>query len=147
MSSDVTKALHESLGEMKDFLLFLHAATGCDNTSALFGRRKAKVFNKLMNDSELRTKVAVFNEERSSADDIADTGEKFSCVVYGGKVTDNWNQLRYELYLKKTVTKQTVTGNFQSSCSSTYLRRSKTTFIKNFLTSSTVEGMNLDSTQ
>lgn len=107
-----SKSLQDSLGVMKQYLLFIHAVTGCDTTSALHGKGKSMAFDKLKRDEELQRKVTVFNDSSSSSEDIAEAGEAFLCVLYGGKWTDKLNTMRHKLYVK-TVAKQRISGNFK----------------------------------
>lgn len=106
--------LQEALGPMKEYMLFIHAFTGCDTTSCVHVKGKSLPFEKLKRDDSLRKKVDVFNDKSSSPQEIADAGEAFMCVIYGGKQTDEINTLRYRLYLK-TVAKQKIDGSFKMS--------------------------------
>ncbi|KAJ8889646.1 hypothetical protein PR048_009146 [Dryococelus australis] len=67
--------LQEVLGSMKEYVLFIHAFTGCDTTSSLHGKGKSLPF------------VAVFNDESSSPQEVDETGEAFMCLIYGGKTS------------------------------------------------------------
>lgn len=106
--------LQEALGSMKEYILFIHAFTGCDTTSSLRGKGKSLPFAKLKRDEALKNKVAIFNDKSSSPQKVAEAGEAFMCVIYGGKPSERINKLRYKLYLK-TVAKQRVNSTFRMS--------------------------------
>ncbi|KAJ8885596.1 hypothetical protein PR048_011794 [Dryococelus australis] len=78
--------IQEVLGSMKEYMLFIHAFTGCDTTSSLHGKDKSLPFT-------------------SSPQEVAEAGEAFMCAIYGGKPSENINKLHYLLYLR-TVAKQ-----------------------------------------
>ena len=51
----------EWMGEIKKLLLFIHAWSGCDTTSAAFGKGKANMVNTLKKSSKMREISAVMN--------------------------------------------------------------------------------------
>ena len=52
----------ECVGGMVDSLLFVHAGTGCDTTSAVYCKCKRLPFRKLQAQPSLCTAVQVFND-------------------------------------------------------------------------------------
>ena len=104
-------ALRGALGLMVDHLLFLHAATGCETTSAVYRKGKRVPFRKLKDHPALCAMVQVFNDEQASSDDVAAAGEAFLCVVYGRKTGDNLDAKRHQLYLR-SIAKQKVCAKF-----------------------------------
>ena len=104
-------ALRSALGGMVDSLLFVHAATGCDTTSAVYRKGKRVPFRKLQAQPALCTAVQVFNDPHASKNAVAAAGEAFLCVVYGGKIDDNLDVKRHQLYLR-TIAKQKVCAKF-----------------------------------
>ena len=104
-------ALRSALGGMVDSMLFLHAATGCDTTSAVYRKGKRVPFRKLQAQPALCTAVQVFNDPQASKNAVAAAGEAFLCVVYGGKIDDNLDVKRHQLYLR-TIAKQKVCAKF-----------------------------------
>ena len=98
---------------MVDSLLFVHADTGCDTTSAVYCKCKCKrlPFRKLQAQPALCTAVQVFNDPRESRDDIAAAGEAFLCVVYGRKIDNYLNVKSHHLYMR-TIAKQKVCAKF-----------------------------------
>ena len=64
---------------IRDNILFLHAFSGCDTTSALFRQGKKKFVNILNNPV-----VKIFNCENACPDDIDKAGQKVLIALYGG---------------------------------------------------------------
>ena len=104
-------AMRGALGLMVDHLLFLHAATGCYTTSAVYRKGMRVPFRKLKDHPALCAMVQVFNDEQASSDDVAAAGEAFLCVVHGRKTGDNLDAKRHQLYLR-TIAKQKVCAKF-----------------------------------
>ena len=68
-------------------------------------------FRKLQAQPALCTAVQVFNDPQASKNAVAAAGEAFLCVVYGGKIDDNLDVKRHQLYLR-TIAKQKVCAKF-----------------------------------
>ena len=68
-------------------------------------------FGKLQAQPALCTAVQVFNDPQASKKAVAAAGEAFLCVVYGGKIDDNLDVKRHQLYLR-TIAKQKVCAKF-----------------------------------
>ena len=68
-------------------------------------------FGKLQAQPALCTAVQVFNDHQASKNAVAAAGEAFLCVVYGGKIDDNLDVKRHQLYLR-TIAKQKVCAKF-----------------------------------
>ena len=85
-------------------LLFLHAITGCDTTSRLYGVGKATALKKFENVPYFREQANVFNCH-SPISDILTAGEKALVSFFGGKPGVGLDLLRYQRYLKKLATK------------------------------------------
>lgn len=69
------------LGDTKDILLFAHAVTGCDTTSAIKGKLKA--LKLLQENDALREGMQVFNSPSSTKEEVAAVGEEFLLHLYG----------------------------------------------------------------
>lgn len=82
-------------------VFFLHAFSGCDTTSALFGQGKAKFCTLLKNHPQLENAINVFSNPEATADQVANVGEKCLIYLYGGDPNKiNLNELRYRLFTK-----------------------------------------------
>lgn len=96
---DINK-IREEIGEIKNALLFIHAATGCDTTSALFGKGKLQSFRILQKSEQLRTKIMTFNASVVHREQIKKAGEDFILSLYGCSNSNSLDESRYATYLK-----------------------------------------------
>jgi len=94
--------IQQHLSEASSTLLFLHAMTGCDTTSALYRQGKRKAFNLLQKNHELQGHVVkVFNDPTSSPDSVSSVGEQFLLALYGApKTTTSLNVHRHKQFMK-----------------------------------------------
>ena len=65
-------------------LPFIHAMTGCDTTSRMFGIGKALALKKVLTCEYLRQQGNVFMSERSTKDEVTKAGEEAISFLYGG---------------------------------------------------------------
>ena len=92
---DVVKALGSDVAES---LLVVHAISGCDATSSLFGHGKKSLFRKLTTTPNLRQFLDVISSLHATQDDVISAGLSIMSCIYGGKPTDSLNFLRYAAY-------------------------------------------------
>ncbi|GBM65947.1 hypothetical protein AVEN_152163-1 [Araneus ventricosus] len=82
-------------------ILFIHAFSGCDTTSALFGHRKTKFCSLLEKNRHLEEKIQVFFNSEATIDQVAKAGETFLIHLYGGNPRTSacdLNHLHYTLF-------------------------------------------------
>ena len=94
------KRLQNALGELKANLLFLHSATGCDTTSALYNQGKKKAFKLLKANAGLAKDVLVFNMPNATKEELVSAGEKFLLHLYGGADFSSLDSFRYYAYTR-----------------------------------------------
>jgi len=98
------QAMQQCIGKTAcQTLLFVHALTGCDTTSALFGKSKFSTFKIIMK-SEILCKWAYeFGSTGDiSKDHLIEIGCKIIVSLYGGNMNSTTlNNLRYEQYVRK----------------------------------------------
>ena len=75
----------------------MHAMTGCDTTSAMFGVGKTKAFKVLKASEELSAEVLMFGDLTTPKDVLFQIGEKFISALYGGS-KDSVDALRYRQF-------------------------------------------------
>lgn len=86
-------------------ILFLHAISGCDTTSALFNQGKLKFLSLLDKNDSLVEAIAIFQELEADVNALARAGEFFLLALYGGSFEkDTLDSLRYQ-YFTKSVSK------------------------------------------
>jgi hypothetical protein len=108
-----SSCLQRALPDVHSHMLFIHAMSGCDTTSAPYNKGKKKVLTLLEGDRKLRSVVDVFNNCNSSPDDISLAGETFLLALYGaGKGVTSLDEQRYFMY-HTSVAKQGLNRNFQ----------------------------------
>ena len=97
--------MREVLGnELCSHLLFIHAVTGCDTTSRIFGIGKKTVFHKFVKgDTVLRSCANAFITPNQTTDIIDNLGCQVMAVLFGGKSTDSLTRVRYKIFCKKVV--------------------------------------------
>ncbi|GBN33217.1 hypothetical protein AVEN_40630-1 [Araneus ventricosus] len=82
-------------------ILFIHAFSGCDTTSALFGHGKTKFCSLLEKNRHLEEKIEVYFNSEAAIDQVVKAGETFLIHLYGGNFRTSacdLNHLRYTLF-------------------------------------------------
>ena len=82
-------------------ILFLHALSGCDTTSRLFGIGKAAVLKKFKTNATLQQAAKVFDSVSATPELIESAGETALVVMYNGKKKQSLNELRLSRYCEK----------------------------------------------
>ncbi|KAJ8868524.1 hypothetical protein PR048_030052 [Dryococelus australis] len=106
-------AIQWDIGEMKNHILFCHAMSGSDITSAFFGKGKKQAWNIIKSDVSIRSTVEVFMHPNADKMDIISAGEKFAMSLYQGY--DNYatlDELRIHIYTHK-IAKLPVSASLQ----------------------------------
>ena len=76
--------------------MILHAISGFNTTSALFGQGKKKAV--LLAQVDSLDMLDVFENSGSSKDNIASAGEQFLLKLYGARMVDTLDKYRYTCY-------------------------------------------------
>ncbi|XP_071642214.1 uncharacterized protein [Temnothorax longispinosus] len=74
----------------KEIILFAHAFTGCDTTSAIFQRGKNSIFHLLKKKPNLLKDIRVFYDFEASGQSIDDAGERLMLALYGASIEDTY---------------------------------------------------------
>lgn len=93
---------------IKDNILFLHAFSGADTTSAFYKKGKLKFVNLLEKHEELQELAAVFKKPHADPTEIAEAGKAFILQLYGNKECKSLGDLRYQCFVK-TLSRSTFT--------------------------------------
>ncbi|XP_044579087.1 uncharacterized protein LOC123261518 [Cotesia glomerata] len=97
-----------TLVKCKDHVLFLHAITGCDTTSAFYRRGKTAVF-KMFEKQDLIQWAEVFKKSNSTQQEVITNGIRFLLSMYGApKKTTCLDKHRYACFVKNTKNKKQV---------------------------------------
>jgi hypothetical protein len=86
-----------------DHILFLHAFSGCDTTSALFNQGKMKFINVLRKNPDLNEIIQVFKNPNADPEIIAKAGERVLLELYSysnvkSKKSMSLNNYRYACF-------------------------------------------------
>ncbi len=95
---DINATAHK-LGDKSLQLLAIHALTGCDTTSYLFGKGKASAVSiMLKHDMNLE----VLGQTDANLCDVISAGHRFFSILYSGKQsTTTMNLLRHTIFISK----------------------------------------------
>lgn len=90
---------HQDSQRSPGTVLFTHAFTGCDTTSAPFGQGKTKITT-FLSKSELAEQVEVFLRPDSTPQAVREAGIKCFVALYGGDIArDTLDFLRYKTFV------------------------------------------------
>ena len=85
-------------------LLAVHALSGCDTTSALFGHGKASVYRKVIENPDTKPLTDVLSSVDASQTAVVEAGLKLLLMLYSAKPSDTLNHLRYTTYMNLVAT-------------------------------------------
>jgi hypothetical protein len=90
------KSLQESLGHLKECILFLHAVSGCDTTSSFCNKGKATTFKLLEKNKKLSEQMKMFLQKDANPENLIALGVEFTLRLYGAaKDVQSVNKLSY----------------------------------------------------
>lgn len=94
------REIRDSIGkEAAEQILVLHAISGCDTTSALYGIGKGRAWHRLIGNNEAFELSQIISNCHTSHNDVLVAGLRLLVLLYGGKTTDSLNHLRYVMYM------------------------------------------------
>ena len=108
---NIIKIKCELPSQVSKHILVLHAASGCDTVSAIYGIGKSTAFKVFDCDIDLYF-LNKFQEEHASNDDIKVAGESLLLHFFKSKKCKSLDRLRYLSYMKK-IAKKSLTSNFE----------------------------------
>ena len=80
-------------------ILFIHAWSGCDTTSATFGHGKMHLMKILKKSPEVPNLAEKISGRASTAEEVDEAGQRLFCLLYGGTRHDTLTSLRYATYM------------------------------------------------
>ena len=89
------QSANQSIEDIKDDLLFLHAWSGCDTTSSIFGKGKGNLLTILRKSPSLKEKSAIINNAWSSQNEVGEASIAAFKILYGGNENAPLSLLRY----------------------------------------------------
>ncbi|XP_063399578.1 uncharacterized protein LOC134684250 [Mytilus trossulus] len=98
---DITETRRKIDPLVCNILPFIHAFSGCDTTSRIFGQGKGTVFKKISTNIKLQDHAAVFCQE-SNVESMHKAGEQIFVALYGGlQDVETLDMLRYRIFASK----------------------------------------------
>ena len=81
-------------------LLFLHAWSGCDTTSATYGQGKTNLLKKIKESNDIQEISLLISQYDATAEQVSNAGIRLFVITYGGKPEESLNNLRYLKFMK-----------------------------------------------
>ncbi|KAJ8677393.1 hypothetical protein QAD02_013180 [Eretmocerus hayati] len=86
---------------MKKFILFAHAFSGCDSTSAMFNKGKKNVISILQKNEDLQESIRCFYEEGKTIEELCSVARVLIAHLYSFKEKNlSIHEMRYRTYLQ-----------------------------------------------
>jgi hypothetical protein len=93
--------------EICHLLPFIHAFSGCDTTSRIYGIGKGAFFKKTLTDVYLRQQASAFFGSHSIHEEVEKAGKEIFKLVFNGKKQESLNHLRFRKFVMKANTGST----------------------------------------
>jgi len=95
--------LKDALGDdVCNELLFIHAYSGCDSTSRIFGIGKKSAFQKLVkSDPVMKSCASAFIVQNKSQKNVSELRKELLVNLFGGKSKDTLSSLHHINFTKK----------------------------------------------
>jgi hypothetical protein len=84
----------QQLSSIKQHLLFIHAWSGCDSTSAIMGKGKPSIFKQVSKSTTLQEISETISDYWASCDEVKDASVKAFQQLYGGNLDVPLKKLR-----------------------------------------------------
>jgi len=79
-------------------LLTAHAVGGCDTVSAIFGHGKGSILKQITSCQDSLDCTEVMQDKEASVSAVVKAGNSLLSLIYGGKLYDSLNKMRYDGY-------------------------------------------------
>ncbi|KAK4880987.1 hypothetical protein RN001_004306 [Aquatica leii] len=87
---------------LSHLILVVHAFTGYDTTSCMYGHGKNKILSLVQKQPQLQKAATTFLNSNATPKQVAAVGEQLLVATYGGQVKEHLNDLRYKLFVRST---------------------------------------------
>ena len=98
---DIGKVRSNVGDSMSNAMLGFHALTGCDSTSAFFGKGKRSAFNVLKKSPASQEALAQLGSSFTASSELVNACEEFVCRLYGDQKASSINDVRYSLFTSR----------------------------------------------
>ncbi|XP_066924439.1 uncharacterized protein [Clytia hemisphaerica] len=92
------KQSSNKIKDIKDHLLFIHAWSGCDSTSAIYNKGKTSFLNLVRKSKKMQSAAEIMTNTWTEKSKIGEVSISIFVDLYGGKDRSSLRQLRYTKY-------------------------------------------------
>ena len=85
----------KSLSSIKQHILFIHAWSGCDSVSAIFGKGKASFFKLVSKSISMQVVLETISDYWTTSEEVSDASMKAFKELYGGNSDVSLRKMRY----------------------------------------------------
>ena len=105
-----TWEIQHAIGGTKNYLMSLHAVTGCDTVSAIYRQGKSKAFKMVQKKSEYGS-LDTFMKNGGTHEEVKQAGEDFILQIYGASNYSSLNEYRHVAY-KRAIARSSLNSEF-----------------------------------
>ena len=87
----ISDLIAKACGLVTSHLLFIHAWSGCDTTTATFGHGKTNLLKKIQVSKEVQQISILMSDPHMTTDEIGKAGITLFVILFGGKPNDSLN--------------------------------------------------------
>lgn len=99
------RAVKEHIGQKAALqILAIHALSGCDTTSAVFGHGKGTVFRQIVQSPDSLQLTDILGCAEATHEAVFEAGKRLLIMLYGGSSSDSLNHMRYTTYMHMLAT-------------------------------------------
>ena len=80
--------------------IVIHAFSGCDTTSGIFEKSNTSILKLIEKSPEAQARATKFLVKGISQEEVGNAGIELFVLLYGGKIGDSLQILRYASYMK-----------------------------------------------
>ena len=103
--------IQDALGDTRNYLLAIHAITGCDTVSAIYRRGKRNPF-RMVHKKGKDEFLGTFANSASTPDEVEKAGEGFILQLYGASKYASLNKYRHIAY-KRHIGRSSLSSSFE----------------------------------
>ena len=85
----------KSLSSIKQHILFIHAWSGCDSVSAIFGKGKASFFKLVSKSISMQVVLETISDYWTTSEEVSDASMKAFKELHGGNSDVSLRKMRY----------------------------------------------------
>ena len=95
---NIRTALQHNNTELVRNLLFVHAWSGCDSTSGIFGHSKGSIVKLMKSSKQFKSTSQIFNSDHVHQSDLKQPGEILMFLTFGGEYDQSMVAMIYKVH-------------------------------------------------